>query len=166
MVRCIMSIHIMVCTKKGSIKMWLPKDERYLLRGYWHLINEFNVEKDFSEFELVPLLSSPKNWKKIKEDSGDEKKPKKDTFNKRIRVSKANDCLYERKLINLRTNGCYCTLSLTMNGFDLARKYSSWWERYGLWFASLKDHWIWLLCSLIGCILGALIIEVIKKCLN
>ena len=51
--------------------MWLPKDERYLLQGYWHLINEINVEKTFSEFALVPLLSSPKNWKKIKENSQD-----------------------------------------------------------------------------------------------
>jgi len=149
--------------------MWLPKDERYLLQGYWHYINEINVEKTFSEFDLVPLLSSPKNWKKIKEDSGDEKIPHeemRDYFNKQRRVSKANECLAERKLIKLSSHSCYCALSLTMDGFDLARKYSSWWERSGLWFASLKDHWIWLLCSFIGGILGALIIEVIKKCLN
>ena len=149
--------------------MWLPKDERYLLQGYWHYINNVNVEKTFSEFALVPLLSSPKNWEMIDEYSEDEKQPKedvKDTFNKQIRVSKANECLAERKLIKLRTNSCYCTLSLTMDGFDLARKYSSWWECSGLWFASLKNHWIWLLSSFIGGILGALIIEVIKKSLN
>jgi len=164
----------MVCVKKGSIKMWLPKDERYLLQGYWHYINEINVEKTFSEFDLVPLLSSPKNWKKIKEGSGDEKTPNKefkDVFNKQCRVSKANECLDERKLIKLKSSRQYnyfCTLSLTIDGFDLARKYSSWWECSGLWFASLKDHWILWLCSFlgIGCILSALVIEVIKKSLN
>lgn len=154
--------------------MWLPKDERYLLQGYWHLINEINVEKTFSEFALVPLLSSPKNWKKIKENSQDEKitnEELRDALNKRLRVSKANECLAERKLIELksdRQHDRFCTLNLTIGGFDLARKYSSWWECSGLWFASLKDHWIWWLCSFVGIggILGALIIEVINKCLN
>lgn len=151
--------------------MWLPKDERYLLQGYWHLINDINMAKTFSEFDLVPLLSSPKNWKKINKGSGNEKIPNKearDYFNKKRRVSKTNKCLDERKLIKLSgsSNNDCCTLSLTIDGFDLARKYSLWWERSGLWFASLKDHWIWLLCSFIGGILGALIMEVIKKCLN
>ena len=149
--------------------MWLPKDERYLLQGYRHYINDINVEKTFSEFALVPLLSSPKNWEMIDKYSENEKKSKeetKDTLYKKIRVSKANDCLAERKLIKLRSQDRFCILSLTMDGFDLAHKYSSWFERSGLWFTSHRDHWIWFLCSFIGGVLGALIIEVIKKCLN
>ena len=162
----------MVRVKKGSIKMWLPKDERYLLQGYWHNINDINVEKTFSEFDLVPLLSSPKNWKKIDGGSEDEKitnEKLRDALNKRLRVSRANEYLDERKLIELksgRQHDRFCTLSLTMDGFDLARKYSTRFERSGLWFASHRDHWIWFLCSFIGGVLGALIIEVIKKCLN
>ena len=162
----------MVRVKKGSIKMWLPKDERYLLQGYWHYINDINVEKTFSEFDLVPLLSSPKNWKKIGGGSEDEKIPNeelRDYFNKQRRVSKANECLAERKLIELksdRQHDRFCTLNLTIGGFDLARKYSSWWERSGLWFASLKNHWIWVVCSFIVGILSTLIIGVIKKSLN
>ena len=151
--------------------MWLPKDERYLLQGYWHYIKDIDVEKTFEISNLVPLLSSPKNWRKIGGGSENEKmsdKDARDYFNKQRRVSKANKHLDERKLIKLNggSNGEYRTLSLTMNGYDLACKYSSWFERSGLWFASHRDHWILLLCSFIGGILGALIIEVIKKCLN
>ena len=143
--------------------MWLPKDERHLLQGYWHNFDDINVEETFSEFDLIPLLSNPK----AEIGSGDEEatpKTVKSAIANKHRVWKANKLLNERKLIKLQENirdAKTCTVSLTCEGFDLGSKYSSPWERSGLWFASHKDHWIWLLGSFIGGILGGVITSMI-----
>jgi hypothetical protein len=51
------------------------------------------------------------------------------------------------------------TLRLTIKGYDLGRKYNSFWIRSGLWFAEYKHHWIWLIVGFLGGIIGALLVN-------
>ena len=146
--------------------MWLPKDERYLLQGYWRYLKEINVEHTFSKFDLIPLLSSPKNWRKIdnQEDTKTAPKAVKTAMDNMFRIWNANERLRERNLINLQENqhdGKMCTISLTLFGYDLARKYSKFLDRSGLWFAAYKDHWIRHLFTFIGGILVGVITKMI-----
>jgi len=55
------------------------------------------------------------------------------------------------------------TVQLSLEGYDLGRKYSSWWTRSGLWFAEYKNHWIWLIVSFLGGIIGGLLINWMSK---
>lgn len=57
-------------------------------------------------------------------------------------------------------------LKLTLNGVDLANKYDNWFTRTGLWFAEYKDHWLWLILSFLGGILGALLVNWLSKILG
>jgi hypothetical protein len=52
---------------------------------------------------------------------------------------------------------------LKLEGYDLGRKYSSWWTRSGLCFAEYKNHWIWIIISFLGGVLGALLINWLSK---
>jgi hypothetical protein len=76
----------------------------------------------------------------------------------------ANNALSERKLIKTRDHETVVEdkpigISLTIEGYDLGKKYSSWWTRSGLWFAEYKNHWIWLIVSFLGGIIGGLLIN-------
>lgn len=60
--------------------------------------------------------------------------------------------LFENTKVNL-------SITLTIKGYDLGRKYSSWWTRSGLWFAEYKNHWIWIVVSFFGGVVGALLVN-------
>jgi len=45
-------------------------------------------------------------------------------------------------------------LKFTLKGLDLACKYDNWLIRSGLWFAEYKNHWIWLIVSFFGGVIG------------
>ena len=52
-------------------------------------------------------------------------------------------------------------VELTLEGWDLGRKYSHWVTRTGLWWAEYKGHWIWSIVAaaitfLIGWLVGGL----------
>jgi hypothetical protein len=83
---------------------------------------------------------------------------------RRLRIS--NDGLGKRKLITIKPHQ-HCSdvagLALTIDGYDLARKYSCWWTRTGLWFAEYKDHWFWLILSFLGGVVGASIVNWLSK---
>jgi len=54
-------------------------------------------------------------------------------------------------------------INLTLKGLDLGRKYDSFWIRSGLRFKEYKDHWIWLIVSFLGGIIGGLLISWLSK---
>lgn len=80
-------------------------------------------------------------------------------------IKKANQRLEERGLIKLRRNhpGTMMGITLKIEGYDLGRKYSSWWTRSGLWFEEYKHHWIWIIVSFLVGIIGGLLINWLSK---
>ena len=75
-------------------------------------------------------------------------------------IESANKRLQERGLIEARECGTgQYEVTITLTGWDLGCKYNSWWDRTGLWFREYKDHWIWLIVSFAGGVLGALVVK-------
>ncbi len=54
-------------------------------------------------------------------------------------------------------------MQLSLEGNDLGRKYSSWWTRSGLWFTEYGNHWIWIIVSFLGGVIGGLLINWLSK---
>lgn len=133
--------------------MWLPKDERKLLALYFRRIDRPDEQKTFKDFDDMKVLG----WK--------ESKSNKDYDQQYInRVWHADDILKKRGFLGgLNREFAEKTLLLTIDGFDLGRKYNSWWIRTGLWFAEYKDHWFWLIVGFLGGIMGALIVNWLSK---
>jgi hypothetical protein len=75
-------------------------------------------------------------------------------------IESVNNRLKERGLIEPREcgTGSY-EVKLKLTGWDLGDKYNSWWSRNVLWFREYKDHWIWLIVSFWGGIIGALLVN-------
>jgi len=121
--------------------MWLPKDERKLLAYYFCKLNGRTEKKAFPYYELVKVLLSCKDINKLSERE----------VNYGIdRVMIANDDLRERGYIHMDSEVTEVSISLTLKGRDLGRKYSSWWTRSGLLFEEYKHHWIWVILSYIA----------------
>ena len=159
--------------------MWLPKDERKLLSFYYRQIKAVEVAQKFEIRDLIKASGR-------KEQFGQPKAKRKiilDTFNT---VQNVNNLLSQRGLItweNINANSISAarlydhttseelfentkvnlSITLTIKGYDLGRKYSSWWTRSGLWFAEYKNHWIWIIISFLGGVLGALLINWLSK---
>jgi len=75
-------------------------------------------------------------------------------------VEVTNKMLQDRHLVAVCENGtAIYTVTMTLEGRDLGRKYNSWFDRGGLWFREYKDHWVWLIVSFLGGVLGALIVQ-------
>jgi len=75
-------------------------------------------------------------------------------------VEVANKMLQDRRLVNVRERGTgFYGVTMALKGRDLGRKYNSWFDRGGLWFREYKDHWVWLIVSFLGGVLGALIVQ-------
>jgi hypothetical protein len=78
------------------------------------------------------------------------------------RLEIANAHLTDRKLIEItphKSESEVAGVLLTLEGHDLGRKYNSWFYRSGLWFREHKDHWVWLVVSFLGGVLGALLVQ-------
>ena len=152
--------------------MWLPKDERMLLQGYYATIGEIGKQHEFSSENLLDFIKSSASPKPPLPGNPQYK----DWFKEWNKVLIANKTLEERKLIiwsrapdlvvymfkEAGYNPCLI-LALTLNGYDLGRKYNSCLIRTGLWFAEYKDHWFWLIISFLGGIVGALIVNWLSK---
>ncbi len=75
-------------------------------------------------------------------------------------VEVANKMLQDRRLVNVRERGTdFYGVTMVLEGRDLGRKYNSWFDCGGLWFREYKDHWVWLIVSFLGGVLGALIVQ-------
>jgi len=157
--------------------MWLPKYERKLLSYYYRKINKVEASQYFNMEDLIKALG--------------ELKPPNFSIEMILRTYKllenTNDLLSQRGLIKLENPSPssisvlqelpkiskalgwtdiadikFC-ITLTLEGYDLGRKYNSWLPRSGLWFAEYKDHWFWLILGFLGGIIGALIVNWLSK---
>jgi len=180
--------------------MWLPRDERHILLGYYANIFDMkdrNVEtylknpKWFRSDDWTSVLKCPqwmpllslclirKQAKRIRAyGDGSTPHPDEDILSKegkqiiartaqmlkRLRIT--NMHLEQRILIDVRPHKSedgVAGVSLTLEGYDLARRYQGWFGRTGLWFREYKHHWIWLLVSFLGGVLGALVVEWLSR---
>jgi hypothetical protein len=155
--------------------MWLPKDERKLLSYYYRRINKVETSQNFEMKDLIKvfgeyifkplklssevvlcrykLLENINNllsrrglikWENLNPIAIN-------TLQESPRISEALGWT-ESTNVNFR-------ITLTIEGYDLGRKYNSWWSSSGLWFAEYKDHWFWLILGFLGGIIGALIVN-------
>jgi len=148
------------------MSLWLPKDERRLLAGYAFQMGETGTECRFHEADLTERLSCWWAMKTVPKDGErEEKQCDIAAFTKTVpalmrnmeRVKLANKHLAERKLINLERvslETSVVVVSLTLEGYDLGRRYASSWDCTGIWFEQYKNHWFWLIAACIG---GALL---------
>ncbi|MHC4119082.1 MAG: hypothetical protein ACYSWO_16435 [Planctomycetota bacterium] len=121
--------------------MWLPKDERKVLSHYYRKLHGSGVETRGRVFlsELEKCL------------------PGKD---KRNRVKIASRTLKKRDLLAfLNDQADAITVQLSIEGYDLGRRCNSWCDRNVLWFREYKDHWIWIIISFLGGVVGALLVN-------
>ena len=156
--------------------MWLPKNERQLLQGYYVTIGEIGREEEFTSEKLLYFIKSSASPNLPPQGTKEYIEKYKDWLKEWNRVLIAIKLLEERGLIisshdpdifirTYRETGLNSrlTFSLTLKGYDLGRKYNSWFSRTGLWFAEYKDHWFWLLIGFLGGIIGALIVNWLSK---
>jgi hypothetical protein len=152
--------------------MWLPKDERRLLRGYYVTIGEFDKQHEFSLENLMTFIKSSASSELPPSGHPQRIKKYKEWLKERNRIIIANRALEERGLIThapqvfvagctyegAEDNPCL-TISLTISGYDLGRKYNCWWTRSKLWYDEyIKNHWIWLfICFIVGGVIIQLI---------
>jgi len=79
-------------------------------------------------------------------------------------IESVNNRLKERDLIELNECGTgFYNVKMKLAGWDLGDKYNSWWSRNVLWFREYKDHWIWIIVSFLGGVLGALLINWLSR---
>jgi len=168
--------------------MWLPKDERRLLQGYYLKIGQVQREltipamrdwisimksrprcmkQTIEQLEQRPTNSIPNNTEGNNDDLGQLKKDIKQVIEDDTRIITANKALRERGLI-IYSQGdieqqlaasATIRIALTISGYDLGRKYNSLLERSHLWFVEYKDNWIWLILSFLGGVMGALLVN-------
>ncbi|OHB79289.1 MAG: hypothetical protein A2Z25_16535 [Planctomycetes bacterium RBG_16_55_9] len=138
--------------------MWLPKDERKLLSLYYNEIGKPSTNKLIDENDLIKTIL-PKWHTQHVHNSNDYKM----WLEGKSKVATANKALSERKLITHREAGDSIEISLDVEGYDLGRKYDNWFDRSGLWFAEYKNHWIWLIASFFGGVLGGLLINLLSR---
>ena len=87
----------------------------------------------------------------------------KEYFADKRRFDFANISLEKRNLIKIKkheSESDAAGISLTIEGYDVCRKYSSWWGYTGLWFKEYKDHWIMLILGVLGGVLGSLLLKI------
>jgi len=123
--------------------MWLPKDERKLLVHYYMELSGVESRTRFYISALEKLLKGP---------------------NPRERAKMASKILERRNLIPFFHNhGDALTVQLSLEGYDLGRKYSSWFAHSGLLVAEYRHHWIWLIGSFVAGIAGTLLVQWLSK---
>ena len=147
--------------------MWLPKDEWRLLAGYFRNIGSPESSEVYKLSELTRLL--PYRAPTIRTyEKGSENVAEATTVSiaryvqESRRVENANNVLQERGLIKLTPHegeGGVFVIKLTLAGYDLGRRYAKWFDRTGLWFQKWRNHWIWLIVSFLGGVLGALVVQ-------
>ncbi len=122
--------------------MYLPKDERKLLALYFHKTGKPDEQETLKDNDDMKALG----WK--------ESESNEDYDRQYInRVWNADDILKKREFLNVSNRAIgEKTVSLTLKGYDLGRKYNS---RQGWFVEWLKEYW--LIITLSGGIIGFLI---------
>jgi hypothetical protein len=155
--------------------MWISKEERRLLRGYYDLLGGIGVEEAFRIDDLGRLLTFWGHRKKVPkyEDAVPVTVPVaaydtlkcaiRSTIQNRFRIKKANDFLVARNLIKITPHDSgdgVIIISLTLDGYDLGKKYSGWLAKSGLWFEEYRNHWLWLFFAIVG---GGLVSKLVES---
>ena len=126
--------------------MWLSQDERKVLYHYYKKLHGSGVETRGQIFlsELETRLSGK---------------------DKRIRIKRASKTLEKRDLLAfLNFQGDAVTVQLSLQGYDVGRKYNSWLSRSNIWYAEyIRNHWIWNIISFIIGIFATLLIQWLSK---
>jgi hypothetical protein len=147
--------------------MWLPKDERRLLAGYYGNIGDVKrgSERVYRLGSLGCLLRFRGHRSRVpeygeREDSmasADDLESMKHAIKQEVevrnRVGKANGLLAARGLITCTPHESepdVAIIGLTVDGYDLGRRYSSFWASSGLWFREYREHWGWLVAAFLG----------------
>jgi len=156
--------------------MWVPKDERRLLQGYLVKIGEVDTQCDFFYDDLLGFIKS--NESSRNEPSADDPH---DTEGFAVwrkdcnRIVIANKALKKRGLITSSAEGFEpsqaITISLTLTGCDLGRKYCNKWLWIKLWYDEyIKNHPILLIVgyiiSYIAGIISVLLVSWLSKILG
>jgi len=131
--------------------MWLPKDERKLLAFCCTKISRGEAPFSLTHKELEAELRS----KGIEAD--------------RQLIHEILFKLQNRNLLRWGSalNGNGVIITLYQQGYDLGKKYSSWWTRSNLWYAEyIKNHWIWLIGSFVSGIIATLFLLWLSKVLK
>jgi len=148
--------------------MWLPRDERRLLAGIYRNLDTVDTTLVCRELDLGNLLARRKPRARIprygqspSHPSGPFNSDNFPQFRDRVkngvfvlaRIQTASKLLKARGLVEIQQHHNeqgVIIVSMTVDGVDLGRRYQSWWDSSGLWFAHYKDHWVWLLIAAIG----------------
>jgi hypothetical protein len=155
--------------------MWLPKDERLILAGLSHTIED--GDGAFYISDLTRFLSAGYATIKIPETSelnagvddsevADNVAWHKAYATNHKRVEAATRDLAERGLITLQSHQHDLSVQIvgpTLAGRDLGRKYSNWLTRSGLWFQEYNKHWLWVIIAFVG---GVVLTCAINKVFN
>lgn len=143
--------------------MWLPKDERETLLKYYNCLQDTQEYKRFVSLAERAYTSTRNLIDRglVHEiiESGPERFESLTAFT-------VMDSINLHNFLASSEDDIECdniTLRLTLEGYDLGRKYSSWWTCSGLWFEEYKNHWIWIIVSFLGGVIGGLLINLLSK---
>lgn len=153
--------------------MWLPKDERRLLAGYYRVIGTIRESEVCRVSKLCTLLKYRTYTLNVSEDGpkisdfANKKEMERwveKYFDETNRVERANKHLHERGFIVLERHereGDVVLITLTVDGYDLGRKYAGFLTRSGLWFEEYRNHWLWLIVAFFGGAMGIKVLDFI-----
>jgi len=139
--------------------MWLPKDERKTLLKYCDYLQD---TQEYTRFVFLSKRADISTRNLIDRGLVHEIIEGGPEHVESLTASMAKDSINLRNFLASSEDDIECdniTLRLTIKGYDLGRKYNSFWIRSGLWFAEYKHHWIWLIVGFLGGIIGALLVN-------
>lgn len=145
--------------------MWLPKDERRLLAGYYTLIGEISTKKVYRLRDLARLLRFRGHRARVPEygesETSSANSDDLESMKRKIaqysdfsnRINKANSLLAARELVTVTPHQhetSVVVIGLSVDGYDLGRRFANTLESSGLWFQEYRNHWIWLIVACFG----------------
>ncbi len=158
--------------------MWLPQDERRLLTAYYRLIGDIEEQRVYRISDLCRLFDrrfDPASIREYGESPSDDanephdiekmKEGIKALIARMSRLKIANRLLAERGLMTVQNHQSehnVIVVALTVDGYDLGRRYSRWFEKTGLWFHEYRNHWVWLIVAFLGGLVATLLVDLVK----
>lgn len=126
--------------------MWLPKDERKLLAFYFRDLPEASFSKKYTS-NSMKVVKANRNLSRRRLINLEEYEDARSVI---FRHGWAERDLAEFLLDSKDTGGsCTTIVELTLDGWDLGRKYNNRWERGKLWWGEQKQHWLWSVLAII-----------------